>query len=138
MTEIGISVGSVLVFIFGTIIIGSKIVPRIVNFIGRLNKPDLLIITILGIVFTLSYIAYEIGISIATGAFFAGVLIAGSKVQVVTKVMATPIRDMFAAALLCFCWCTDGYHPFANIYYTCNYSDIGLSWGKINCCVCGS
>jgi monovalent cation:H+ antiporter-2, CPA2 family len=55
MTEIGISVGSVLVFIFGTIIIGSKIVPRIVNFIGRLNKPDLLIITILGIVFTLSY-----------------------------------------------------------------------------------
>jgi monovalent cation:H+ antiporter-2, CPA2 family len=97
MTEIGISVGSVLVFIFGTIIIGSKIVPRIVNFIGRLNKPDLLIITILGIVFTLSYIAYEIGISIATGAFFAGVLIAGSKVQVVTKVMATPIRDMFTA-----------------------------------------
>jgi CPA2 family monovalent cation:H+ antiporter-2 len=97
MMEIGISVGSVLAFISGTIIIGSKTVPRIVNFIGRLNKPDLLIITILGIVFALSYIAYEIGISIATGAFFAGVLIAGSKVQVVTKVMATPIRDMFAA-----------------------------------------
>lgn len=97
LMEIGISVGSVLAFIFGTIIIGSKTVPRIVNFIGRLNKPDLLIITILGIVFALSYIAYEIGISIATGAFFAGVLIAGSKVQVVTKVMATPIRDMFAA-----------------------------------------
>jgi K+:H+ antiporter len=97
MSEIGISVGSVIAFIAAMIIVGSKIVPRVVNFIGRLNKPDLLIITILGIVFSLSYIAYEIGISIATGAFFAGVLIAESKVQVVSKVMATPIRDMFAA-----------------------------------------
>lgn len=97
ISEIGISVGSVIAFIAAMIIVGSKIVPRVVNFIGRLNKPDLLIITILGIVFSLSYIAYEIGISIATGAFFAGVLIAESKVQVVSKVMTTPIRDMFAA-----------------------------------------
>jgi CPA2 family monovalent cation:H+ antiporter-2 len=97
ISEIGISVGSVIAFIAAMIIVGSKIVPRVVNFIGRLNKPDLLIITILGIVFSLSYMAYEIGISIATGAFFAGVLIAESKVQVVSKVMATPIRDMFAA-----------------------------------------
>jgi CPA2 family monovalent cation:H+ antiporter-2 len=97
ISEIGISVGSVIAFIAAMIIVGSKIVPRVVNFIGRLNKPDLLIITILGIVFSLAYIAYEIGISIATGAFFAGVLIAESKVQVVSKVMATPIRDMFAA-----------------------------------------
>jgi monovalent cation:H+ antiporter-2, CPA2 family len=97
VSEIGSSVGSVIAFIAAMIIVGSKIVPRVVNFIGRLNKPDLLIITILGIVFSLSYIAYEIGISIATGAFFAGVLIAESKVQVVSKVMATPIRDMFAA-----------------------------------------
>lgn len=97
ISEIGISVGSVIAFIAAMIIVGSKIIPRVVNFIGRLNKPDLLIITILGIVFSLSYIAYEIGISIATGAFFAGVLIAESKVQVVSKVMATPIRDMFAA-----------------------------------------
>ena len=97
ISEIGISVGSVIAFIAAMIIVGSKIVPRVVNFIGRLNKPDLLIITILGIVFSLSYIAYEIGISIATGAFFAGVLIAESKVRVVSKVMATPIRDMFAA-----------------------------------------
>jgi monovalent cation:H+ antiporter-2, CPA2 family len=97
ISEIGISVGSVIAFIAAMIIVGSKIVPRVVNFIGRLNKPDLLIITILGIVFSLSYIAYEIGISIATGAFFAGVLIAESKVQVVSKVMSTPIRDMFAA-----------------------------------------
>jgi CPA2 family monovalent cation:H+ antiporter-2 len=100
LSEIGISIGSVVAFIAVTIIVGSKTIPRVVNFIGRPNKPDLLIITILGIVFVLSYIAYEIGISIATGAFFAGVLIAESKVQVVSKVLATPIRDMFATLFL--------------------------------------
>jgi CPA2 family monovalent cation:H+ antiporter-2 len=51
----------------------------------------------LGIAFGLSFIAYEIKISVATGAFFAGVLIAESKVHSVTRVIATPIKDMFAA-----------------------------------------
>jgi CPA2 family monovalent cation:H+ antiporter-2 len=51
----------------------------------------------LGVTFGICYIAFEIGISVAAGAFFAGVLIAESKVHAVSKVLATPIRDMFAA-----------------------------------------
>jgi CPA2 family monovalent cation:H+ antiporter-2 len=95
--KIGISIVIVLIFISGTLLIGSRIIPRLINYVGRLNKPDVLIVCILGTVFGLSYAAFEIGISIATGAFFAGVLIAESKVQVVSKVLATPIRDMFSA-----------------------------------------
>jgi monovalent cation:H+ antiporter-2, CPA2 family len=97
MFKVGTSIVVVLGFIIGALLIGSKTVPKIINYVGRLNKPDVLIVCILGVVFGLSYVAFEIGISIATGAFFAGVLIAESKVQVVSKVMATPIRDMFSA-----------------------------------------
>jgi CPA2 family monovalent cation:H+ antiporter-2 len=97
MFKVGASIVVVLGFIIGALLIGSKTVPKIINYVGRLNKPDVLIVCILGVVFGLSYVAFEIGISIATGAFFAGVLIAESKVQVVSKVMATPIRDMFSA-----------------------------------------
>jgi len=97
LVKIGISIIIVLVFIIGTLLIGSRVIPRLINYVGRLNKPDVLIVCILGTVFGLSYVAFEIGISIATGAFFAGVLIAESKVYVVSKVMATPIRDMFSA-----------------------------------------
>jgi CPA2 family monovalent cation:H+ antiporter-2 len=79
----------------------SVLVMRVLEELNVIREESSLLIlgvcVIEDIVFALSYIAYEIGISIATGAFFAGVLIAGSKVQVVTKVMATPIRDMFAA-----------------------------------------
>ena len=95
--EILSSIGIVLAFIGGVLVIGSKTVPKFINFVGRTNQHDILIVSILGIVFGLSVIAYEIGISVATGAFFAGVLIAESKVHSVTKVLATPIRDMFAA-----------------------------------------
>lgn len=95
--ELVISILSVLAFIGGVLYIGSRIIPRFVNYIGSTNQHDLLLVAVLGVAFGLSFVAYEIGISVATGAFFAGVLIAESKVHSVTKVLATPIRDMFAA-----------------------------------------
>jgi len=97
IVDLTISVGSVAAFILIVLIVGSKIVPKFVNYVGSTNQHDLLIVATLGIAFGLSFIAYEIGISVATGAFFAGVLIAESKVHAVTKIIATPIKDMFAA-----------------------------------------
>jgi len=95
--NLAVSVGTVLAFIAGVLILGSKTIPRFVNYIGKTNQHDLLIVAVLGVAFGLSFIAQEIGISVATGAFFAGVLIAESKVHSVTKVLATPLKDMFAA-----------------------------------------
>ena len=95
--NLAISVGTVLAFIAGVLIIGSKTIPKFVNYVGKTNQHDLLIVTAVGIAFGLSFIANQIGISVATGAFFAGVLIAESKVHSVTKLLATPLKDMFAA-----------------------------------------
>jgi monovalent cation:H+ antiporter-2, CPA2 family len=77
--------------------LGSKVVPRFVNYMGSTNQHDILAIAMRGVTFGICFIAFEVGISVAAGAFFAGVLIAESKVHAVTKVLATPIRDMFAA-----------------------------------------
>src|SRR6266568_1798058 len=95
--NLAVSVGTVLAFIAGVLIIGSKTIPKFVNYIGKTNQHDLLIVAVVGIAFGLSFIANQIGISVATGAFFAGVLIAESKVHSVTKLLATPLKDMFAA-----------------------------------------
>ena len=97
IVELATTIGTVLAFIAGVIIIGSRTIPKFVNYVGGTNQHDLLIVAVLGVAFGLSFIAFEIGISVATGAFFAGVLIAESKVHSVTKVLALPIRDMFAA-----------------------------------------
>jgi CPA2 family monovalent cation:H+ antiporter-2 len=97
ISEIGVSIGLVIAFIVGAIVIGSKIVPRCVDLVGRTNHNELLIIATLGVAFSLAFIAFKLDISVATGAFFAGVLVAGSKMRVATKIISTPIRDMFAA-----------------------------------------
>ena len=95
--DVGISVAITLAFIAGVLGVGSKIVPRLVDYVSRTNQHDVLVVVILAVVFGLSFIAYQLGISVAAGAFFAGVLIAESKSHSVSRVLATPIRDMFAA-----------------------------------------
>ena len=97
LPDVGISVGITLAFIIGVLVIGSKTVPKLVDHVSRTNQHDVLVVVILALVFGLSYIAFQLGISVAAGAFFAGVLIAESKSHAVSKVLATPIRDMFAA-----------------------------------------
>src|SRR5919107_2092186 len=95
--DIGFSIGITIAFIAGVLIIGSKTVPKLVDYVSRTNQHDVLVVAILGVAFGLAFVAYEIGISVAAGAFFAGVLIAESKSHSVTRVLATPLRDMFAA-----------------------------------------
>jgi CPA2 family monovalent cation:H+ antiporter-2 len=96
-TEIGISVGLVLAFIGGTIFLGAKSIPKFIDLIGRTNSYDVLVVAMLGVAFGMAFIAFELGISVAAGAFFAGVLIAESKMHSVATVLATPLKDMFAA-----------------------------------------
>jgi monovalent cation:H+ antiporter-2, CPA2 family len=95
--DVALSVAITLAFIAGVLGIGSKIVPTLVDYVSRTNQHDVLVVVILALVFGLSFIAYQLGISVAAGAFFAGVLIAESKSHSVSRVLATPIRDMFAA-----------------------------------------
>jgi CPA2 family monovalent cation:H+ antiporter-2 len=131
--ELGLSIGTVLAFIVGVIIIGSKTIPKFVDYVARTNQHDLLIVTVLGVAFGLSFIAYEIGISVATGAFFAGVLIAESKVHSVTRVIATPIKDMFAAIFFvsvgALMNCSHSY-----IHNSCFSINISINSGKVLYC----
>ncbi len=54
-------------------------------------------IVILGLAFGMSFIAKGLGLSVATGAFLAGVLVAESKSANIARVITIPLRDVFAA-----------------------------------------
>jgi K+:H+ antiporter len=95
--NIAITLGTVGGFIGGIIIIGSKFVPKIIDRAGRTNDYALLLITILGLAFGLSFLANGLGISVVIGAFLAGVLVAESKSAAVARIITIPLRDMFAA-----------------------------------------
>jgi monovalent cation:H+ antiporter-2, CPA2 family len=95
--DIAISVGMVLAFIGGALFVGSKTIPRFVDLVSKTNHVDVLLVAILGVAFGLSFIANQLGISAAAGAFFAGVLVAESKSQASARVLTSPLKDMFAA-----------------------------------------
>jgi len=94
---IAISIGIVAAFIGSILVIGSKYMPRIIDRAGRTNDYALLLIVILALAFGLAFVASGLGLSVATGAFLAGVLVAESKSAAVAKIVTIPLRDMFAA-----------------------------------------
>jgi monovalent cation:H+ antiporter-2, CPA2 family len=98
--EFGILVGVFVAFISGALYLGSKTAPRLVDGMGKMNQYDLILITVLAVAFGLAFIADLIGISVATGAFSAGVLVAESKVQSIAKIITMPLRDMFGALFI--------------------------------------
>ena len=94
---IAISIGVVGAFIGSILVIGSKYMPPIIDRVGRTNDYSLLLLVILALAFGLSFIAQGLGLSVATGAFLAGVLVAESKSASVSKIVTVPLRDMFGA-----------------------------------------
>jgi CPA2 family monovalent cation:H+ antiporter-2 len=95
--QFGTSTGLVVLFIVGTILIGSRTVPKFINFVAKSNSEELLLIAMLGVAFGLSIIGNKIGISVATGAFLAGVVVAESNAHDPARVISRPLRDMFSA-----------------------------------------
>ncbi len=97
IVNIAISVGVVGAFIGSILVIGSKYMPPIIDRVGRTNDYTLLLLVILALAFGLSFVAQGLGLSVATGAFLAGVLVAESKSASVAKIVTIPLRDMFGA-----------------------------------------
>jgi len=89
--------GKILLFIFGTLIIGSLIVPRIIDRTARLEHNEILVLVALGLCFGLSIVANLLGLSMAIGAFLIGVLVANAKASGKVALLTAPIKDMFAA-----------------------------------------
>ena len=76
---------------------GSRLLPKVIDKVGKTNDYALMLIVILGLAFGLSFFANGLGLSVATGAFLAGVLVAESKSAPVARILTLPLRDMFAA-----------------------------------------
>jgi K+:H+ antiporter len=95
--HITFSIAIVAAFVGSLLIFGSKFIPTIIDKVGKTNDYAMLLIVILGLAFGLSFVAKGLGLSVATGAFLAGVIVAESKSAAIAKVLTIPLRDVFAA-----------------------------------------
>ncbi|HXG05970.1 MAG TPA: cation:proton antiporter [Nitrososphaera sp.] len=96
-TDILLTMGEIGLFVGGTIGIGILIMPRLFALIAKLDRYEITIMFALGTAFGLAFLSYQLGFSAATGAFLAGVIIAGSKFSEQISVMISPTREIFTA-----------------------------------------
>jgi CPA2 family monovalent cation:H+ antiporter-2 len=99
-----VSIESVLVVVLvatgliaGTFTIGTKIIPPLIDRVAASEHREILLLSVLGVCFGYALLANIVGLSVAIGAFLAGVLVAESKSAEVAKILSSPIKDMFVA-----------------------------------------
>ena len=83
--------------LIGTFTIGTKIIPPLIDRVAASEHREILLLSVLGVCFGYSLLANVVGLSVAIGAFLAGVLVAESKSAEVAKILSSPIKDMFVA-----------------------------------------
>ncbi|MEM3064945.1 MAG: cation:proton antiporter [Candidatus Nitrosotenuis sp.] len=85
------------VLIGGTLTVGTRIIPRLIDRVAATQHKEILLLSVLGVCFGYALLANIVGLSVAIGAFLAGVLVAESKSAEVSKILSSPIKDMFVA-----------------------------------------
>ena len=99
-----VSIESVLIVVIvaigmiaGTFTLGIRIIPPLIDRVSASEHHEILLLSVLGVCFGYALLANIVGLSVAIGAFLAGVLVAESKSSEVSKLLASPIKDMFVA-----------------------------------------
>ena len=85
------------VLIVGTFTIGIRTIPKLIDKVASAENREILLLSVLGVCFGYALLANIVGLSVAIGAFLAGVLVAESKSAEVSKILSSPIKDMFVA-----------------------------------------
>ena len=82
-------------FITGMILLGTRLLPRLMTHIAKLGSRELFILAITAIGLGVGYVTYLLGLSFAFGAFVAGMVLSESDYghQALSDVI--PVRDLF-------------------------------------------
>lgn len=94
---LSISVAMLGVFFLVLTAIGLLTVPYLVRWVARLDRPETLLISSLGLCFGFAMIAARAGYSVALGAFLAGSLVGESGLGMKVEELITPVRNVFGA-----------------------------------------
>ena len=95
---VGLGVAGVIALSAGLLIIGMRVVPRILLLTARLNSRELRLVTVLALALGIGYGAATLfDVSPALGAFLAGLVVSEADVSHQAAADALPLQDAFAA-----------------------------------------
>jgi len=98
--SITILLGKFAIFIAVMLLVGKKLIPAILHYVAHTGSRELFRLAVLSIALGVAYAAAELfGISLALGAFFAGMMLSESQLSQQDATESLPLRDAFAVLL---------------------------------------
>jgi CPA2 family monovalent cation:H+ antiporter-2 len=96
-TAVLATLGELTLFIIVSLIVGILTVPRLLNYIDNFRSNEMLLISVLGLLFGFCLLVIKLEYSMALGAFLIGAIIAESRQVAKIEHLIEPVRDMFSA-----------------------------------------
>src|SRR4029078_8630221 len=83
-----------------TVLVATRVVPRLMALIARWNSRELFLLATMTVALGVGYAAYSFGLSLALGAFIAGLIINESDYAHQALSDIIPLRDLFGMLFL--------------------------------------
>lgn len=89
--------GKFAIFVAGMLLVGKKIIPMLLHYVAHTGSRELFRLAVLSVALGFAYLAAELfGVSLALGAFFAGMMLSESQLSQQAATESLPLRDAFA------------------------------------------
>ncbi|MBI3577237.1 cation:proton antiporter [Candidatus Gottesmanbacteria bacterium] len=95
ITKVALSILTSAVFLGLVIVLGRKILPKLFDFVATVGSREMLVVAIAGVVLTVAAASAAVGLSMAIGAFIAGLLVAETTQNHAVFAEVRPMRDLF-------------------------------------------
>jgi CPA2 family monovalent cation:H+ antiporter-2 len=94
---LGIAFGKALLILTPVMFVAAKLVPRLMTGLGRMGNEELYLMVVLSLGFATAAVTQAVGLSLALGAFLAGLIVSesGTTRKMLDKLL--PLRDAFVA-----------------------------------------
>ena len=94
---LGITLAKLIAFVAAMLVVGRRLIPTALHYIAHTGSRELFRLAVLTIALGVAYAASELfGVSLALGAFFAGMILAESPLSQRAAEESLPLRDAFA------------------------------------------
>jgi len=94
--ELGVAVLTAIAVLAGVWIVGSFAVPRVLSRVARSRSRELFLLTVVALALGTASLSFEAGLSLAFGAFLAGLIVSESDYAHRTIAEIFPLREVFA------------------------------------------
>jgi monovalent cation:H+ antiporter-2, CPA2 family len=89
-------------FVAAVLVIGSRVLPALLGRIAHLGSRELFIVAVAVVAIGTAALAHEVGVSVALGAFVAGLALAESDLAASVLGEVVPLRELFATVFFVF------------------------------------